>query len=227
MRDAIFLGNELWMGVDNSAGIGEKPGDVLSASESLVAEMAARVALLELWCVEAEAQQIVVINFTGNAAWNFYKLGIERLFQNIGLDCPPIAGSTESNMTTLQSGISVQIIGSRQKKCWYQTKKKLTPVEQPGNWFLIGKPLVGQAVLNTPTEVVALKELYLARLSDSISYCHPCGSSGVDAELSRLGIRASNPIPPGSAGPSTCVLVKSPLSLDALQRLFTASVLEI
>ena len=216
MRHAVSLDGGLWMGMDNSAGIGEKPQDVVHAPNSLVASMAARVALLELWCVGAEPHAILLMNFTGDSAWYDYERGIKQVFDEIGAPLPPLSGSTESNIETLQSGLAVQLIG------------RLTQdINTCGDWYLIGTPLVGQAVLERVDEVVSLGELQQARKSGAISYVHPCGSGGVVKELERLGIAASVKIPDGSAGPSTCVLVRSVIGEERLRNLYTAPVLQL
>lgn len=213
MRHAVSLGENLWMGMDNSSGIGEKPHDVVQAPNALVASMAARVALLELWCVGAEPESIFMMNFTGNAAWSAYEKGLQHLFEELGTPMPHLAGSTESNIETLQSGIAIQFIGRVIKK----------PVCE-GNWYLLGTPLVGQAVVERANEVISLSELQKARQSGIVSYVHPCGSGGVAKELERLGISTSTEIPAGSAGPSTCVLVRSMCSERELVESFSVAV---
>ena len=213
MRHAISLGGGLWMGMDNSAGIGEKPHDVVQAPNALVAYMAARVALLELWCVGAEPESIFMMNFTGDAAWSAYQHGLHQLFDELDVPMPQLAGSTESNIETLQSGIAIQFIGRVIKK----------PVLE-GEWYLLGSPLVGQAVVDRAVEVISLTELQKARQSGIISYVHPCGSGGVTKELERLGISTSSEIPAGSAGPSTCVLVRSAYNVSELEESFSVAV---
>ena len=216
MRHAVSLGGGLWMGMDNSAGIGEKPQDVVHAPNSLVASMAARVALLELWCVGAEPHAILLMNFTGDSAWYDYERGIKQVFDEIGAPLPPLSGSTESNIETLQSGLAVQLIGRI-------TRER----DLSGDWYVIGTPLVGPSVLERAAEVASLGELQKARQTGAISYVHPCGSGGVAPELERLGIAASVEVPEGSAGPSTCVLVRSLLGEERLQSLFTAPVWQL
>ncbi len=216
MRHAVSLGGDLWMGMDNSAGIGEKPQDVIHAPNELVAYMATRVALLELWCACAEPHAILLTNFTGELAWHDYERGIQQVFDEIGAPLPSLSGSTESNIETLQSGLAVQLIG------------RITQDNDTcGDWYLIGTPLVGQAVLERADEVVSLGELQKALQSGAISYVHPCGSGGVAKELERLGIVASAKIPDGSAGPSTCVLVRSVIGEERLRNLFTAPVMKL
>ena len=216
MRHAVSLGGGLWMGMDNSAAIGEKPRDVIHAPNQLVAYMAARVALLELWCAGAEPHSILLTNFTGESAWQDYEKGIQQVFNEIETSLPPLAGSTESNIETLQSGLAVQLIG-----------RITQDIDTRGDWYLIGSPLVGQAVLERADEVVSLGELQKARQSGAISYVHPCGSGGVAKELERLGIATTVKVPRGSAGPSTCVLVRSELGKTLLSESFQAPLLKL
>lgn len=216
MRHAVSLGGGLWMGMDNSAGIGEKPQDIIQAPNELVSYMAARVALLELWCAGAEPNTILLTNFTGESAWQDYEKGIQQVFDEIETPFPPLAGSTESNIETLQSGLAVQLIG------------RITQDNEPcGDWYLIGTPLVGQEVLGRPDEVVSLGELQKARQSGAVSYVHPCGSGGVTKEMERLGIATTVKVPRGSAGPSTCVLVRSKLGKTLLSESFQAPLLKL
>lgn len=216
MRHAVSLGGGLWMGMDNSAGIGEKPQDIIQAPNELVAYMATRVALLELWCAGAEPHAILLTNFTGESAWQDYEKGIQQVFNEIETPLPPLAGSTESNIETLQSGLAVQLIG-----------RITQDIDTRGDWYLIGSPLVGQAVLERADEVVSLGELHQALKSGAVSYVHPCGSGGVAKELERLGIAATVEVPRGSAGPSTCVLVRSKMGKTLLSESFQAPLLKI
>lgn len=97
--------------MDNAAAIGEKPQDIVSASDQLTAYMTARVSFLEQLAAQALPIQILLANFSGDAAWSRYEKGIQQVFEEAGLTCPAIAGSTESNMPTLQSGLAITMLG--------------------------------------------------------------------------------------------------------------------
>ena len=116
MRNAVLLPNGIVLTTDNSAGIGEKMDDVVSTPDEIVSYFAARVALLEQWAAGATPLSIVVHNFSGNQSWDKYITGIEKLFNELGVKCPEITGSSETNMETLQSAIAVTMLGEKVKE---------------------------------------------------------------------------------------------------------------
>nr|WP_316046884.1 hypothetical protein [Planococcus glaciei] len=87
----------------------------MAAPDRITAKFAARVALLEQWAAGSEPEVILLHNFSGEAQWNRYVEGIKEQFEEIGIEMPQLAGSSETNMPTLQSGIAVTMLG-RQKE---------------------------------------------------------------------------------------------------------------
>ena len=117
MRNASFIAKWLVLTTDNSAGIGEKKDRrSFDVHDEIVSYFAARVALLEQWAAGANPLSIVVHNFSGNQSWSKYIAGIEKLFNEIGVNCPEITGSSETNMETLQSAIAVTMLGENVNK---------------------------------------------------------------------------------------------------------------
>ncbi|MEC1179984.1 hypothetical protein P9B03_15900 [Metasolibacillus meyeri] len=199
MRNAVQIDELTILTIDNSGCIGEKEADAVKVPNEVVAYFAARVALLEQWCAGAEPSHLVLANFTGDDAWADYVRGCQRQFDEIGKALPPITGSTESNFSALQSGLSLTMVG---KKCFEPTIVNC-------HYFVIGRPLVGQQVLEHIHDVANLHELYLLWQTGVIQALWPCGSKGIGAEIvaftrQQLGCELNMT---ASAGPATAVLV--------------------
>lgn len=205
MRNAIDIGNGLIITTDNSGGIGEKPGDLVAAPDRLTAYFAARVALLEQWAAHAEPISILIHNFSGNDSWENYVGGIRDLFTEAGLETPPISGSSETNMTLLQSAMAVTIIG-----------EKTEPLsDEDSNWFTYGTPLVGHEVLDCAEEVASLRLLKEAIDKGMVQRIWPVGSQGILQEVHSMTgdeiakVKSELDLTK-TAGPSTVVLLAIP-----------------
>ena len=176
MRNAIKIDDTTVVTIDNSGCIGEKELDFVHASNELTAYYTARVAILEQWCAGAVPANIILSNFTGNQAWADYEKGIQIAFDEIGLAMPAINGSSESNFDSLQSGISLMIIGKLQ---FEMTKENL-------HWFVVGKPLVGQEVIHESQHIAKLDEIYKLFRLKIANQIWPVGSKGILAELEEI-----------------------------------------
>lgn len=198
MRNAILLPNGFVLTTDNSAGIGEKKADIVSTSDEIVSYFAARVALLEQWAAGATPVSIVVHNFSGNQSWGKYVVGIEKLFNEIGVKCPEITGSSETNMETLQSAIAVTIIGEQQIE--YSNEIR---------WYVYGKPSVGEEVISDGDKIADLKKISEAISRGLVHQVWPVGSTGIKGECERLGLKDClvDWDVEKSAGPATTVLL--------------------
>ncbi|RNF40045.1 alpha-ribazole-5-phosphate synthase [Planococcus salinus] len=186
---------------DNSAGIGEKPLDAVSASDRNTAKFAARVALLEQWAAGSEPEAVLLHNFSGHAQWQRYVEGIEELFKETDMTSLPIAGSSETNMETLQSGVAVTMFGKRIREL---TATDLT-------WFVYGAPLVGSDVLKNSEQVADTKKIRQALMSGLIDRIWPVGSKGIKREMELLSgkpltVSAAVDVT-ASGGPATCVMI--------------------
>lgn len=206
MRNALLIDENLVVTTDNSGGIGEKTADLVSVSDKLTAYYAARVTLLEQWAAYAEPSAVLIHNFSGHASWDKYVQGVEDLFEEAGISCPPINGSTETNMELLQSAIAVTMIGKRR-----------TMRTEVGKWFVYGIPLVGEEVIARKEEVASIGKIRKALHHHAIHRIWPVGSQGILHEIRRLmrdehlRVSASAIDIHKSAGPSTAVLVEVPL----------------
>lgn len=215
MRHELQLGD--WIVTsDNSAAIGEKPADAVFAPDGVTAKYAARVALLEQWAAGSEPEAILLHNFSGEAQWHRYMEGITELFAELGRPLPQYAGSSETNMATLQSGVAVTLLGKRKRK-----------LELPDvlEWFVYGKPLVGKAVLEQSEDIADLKKIADAISSGLIQSVWPVGSKGIarEAELlfGREAVVFAEVDTNVSAGPASCVLIGiSIVEKEVLERHF-------
>lgn len=204
MRNAISLLNGFVLTTDNSAGIGEKAEDVVSTPDEIVSYFAARVALLEQWAANSTPLSIVVHNFSGDQSWAKYVAGIKKLFNEIGIECPEITGSSETNMKTLQSAIAVTMLGERVE----ENNKEV-------RWYAYGKPSVGEEVIRDSDKIANLKKIREALNRGLVHQVWPVGSTGIKGECERLGLDG-NLVDwdiEKSAGPATTVL----LSIDILK----------
>lgn len=200
MRNAIKIDGNMVVTIDNSGCIGEKEHDEVHVPNEIAAYYTARVALLEQWCAGAHPTNIFLSNFTSQEAWNDYLNGIQRVFSEIGEPMPPINGSTESNFKSLQSGLCLMMIGK------VNFKLPLTQCR----WFVVGKPLVGQEVIEEEQHVAKLNEIYSLLNLGIAKQIWPVGSKGIGAELERifLGKKVNCLLPlDKSSGPSTSVIV--------------------
>ncbi|WP_107950424.1 hypothetical protein [Lysinibacillus parviboronicapiens] len=177
MRNAVKVG-ALIATTDNAAAIGEKPQDVVATSDTLTAYLTARVTFLEQLAANAMPLHILLANFSGDAAWARYVSGIEQVFDEIGVDCPQIDGSSESNMPTLQSGLSLTMLGAQQNRTIYERDKLI--------WYTYGLPLVGNEVLAQPDDVAQLQPIFFAWREEIVQQVWPVGSKGLQVEFTRL-----------------------------------------
>lgn len=198
MRNAVLLPNGFVLTTDNSAGIGEKTDDAVSTPDEIVSYFAARVALLEQWAAGATPVSIVVHNFSGNRSWGKYVAGIEKLFNEIGVKCPEITGSSETNMETLQSAIAVTMLGESVE----ENNKEI-------RWYAYGKPSVGEEVLKDSDKIANLKKIREAINTGLVHKVWPIGSAGIKGECERLGLDGylGDWDLEKSAGPATTVLL--------------------
>lgn len=200
MRNAKKIQGDLVVTIDNAGCIGEKEHDIVKASNETTAYYTARVAILEQWCAGAQPIQLFLSNFTSEAAWEEYERGIARVFSEIGEKMPPLMGTTESNFKSLQSGMTLIVIG----------KQVIEHLPENCQWFVVGEPLLGNEVIEQPNSVAKLNELLLLLKMGVIKQIWPTGSKGIGAECEKLfkgkQIECSLPLDK-TGGPSTAVIV--------------------
>ena len=219
MRNAIHVQNFI-VTIDNASCIGEKELDEVFAPDTIVANFTARTALLEQWCAGAEPVQILLSNFSGEESWQRYVEGIDQLFEQLNIPTPPITGSTETNFQSKQSGLSLTMLGT-------QTK---TVDTNDCRFFVIGQPLIGNAVLENTTKVAQLQELYPLMKENIIQAIWPTGSKGIGAELDRFvgGNWTCEMDVQSSAGPSSVVIIAVKAShVDAVLSNISSPITEV
>lgn len=203
MRNAIRIDDTSVVTIDNCGCIGEKELDEVHVSNELTAYYSMRVSLFEQWCAGAEPTNILLSNFTGDDAWVAYCKGIQKAFDEIGVTMPEINGSSESNFNSLQSGISLMVIG----------KMKFETCKEQLQWFVVGRPLVGNEVILQSQHVVKLKEIYDLIQLEIAKHVWPVGSKGILSELERIFPNRNYECPLDmhkSSGPATSVIVGVP-----------------
>lgn len=188
-RDLTLLelpsGETLVTACDSCGGIGEKAGDVLACPPTIVGALTARVTLMELFCLGAE---VVVVSDplscelapTGEAVIR----GIHGELRRAGLPADILSGSTEENFPTTMTGIGVVATGICQRT------PRIGQVAAGDVALLIGKPLVGEAILAAGLDnLVSYDEVRtLLALADVLEMA-PCGSKGAaheGEEIARL-----------------------------------------
>ncbi|GLC88872.1 hypothetical protein LYSBPC_19990 [Lysinibacillus piscis] len=188
--------------MDNAAAIGEKPQDVVAAPNQLTAYFTARVTFFEQLAANALPTQILLANFSGDVTWSHYCLGIQQVFEEAALSCPPIAGSTESNMSTMQSALAITMLGEQQQRDLYATDDLI--------WYTYGLPLVGAEVVEQAEDVAQVQAVFQAWQKEVVQQVWPVGSKGLQAEFSRLFGERTITCPVDcmkTAGPCTIVLL--------------------
>lgn len=199
MRNALKLPNNSILTIDNAGCLGELVHDVVACPNEIVSYFTARTALFEQLCAGALPHVIALANFTGDHAWDDYVRGIARAYEELGLVLPRIVGSTESNFTATQSGISLTLVGD----------VHFTVTTDCQYWYVVGVPLVGPQVLQNPEKCAPLGWIYEQLVKGVIQYVHPVGSGGIRKECSRLfdeQIHVDVPMDV-SGGPATAVIV--------------------
>ena len=206
MRHALKLANGFVVTTDNSGGIGEKQADLVFAPNDIVSYFAARVALLEQWAARSQVESVIIHNFSGDAAWQDYVKGVNRLLKEVELERVLVTGSSETNMNLLQSAMSVTMIGR---------SRGVVDVEQNVKWFIYGRPFVGSEVLENSKAIADLYKLKIAMENGWGSNIWPVGSKGIQTEIrtlfanDKLFVQSDVDVEK-SAGPSTVVLVGIP-----------------
>lgn len=197
MRNAIEV-NGLVVSIDNSGCIGTKEHDLVQVPNEITAYFTARTAILEQLCAGAVPVQLLMANFSGDDVWTEYEQGFKKAFSEMGLEMPPLMGSSETNFQSLQSAVSLTMLG----------KKQFERNTNHCEFYVVGEPLVGNDVIKNPQKIAQLDELYEGLVSGMIQAIWPTGSKGIGEEIKRFaGENYTADVDlTGSAGPSCAVL---------------------
>jgi hypothetical protein len=184
MRDTITIPltskESLIIASDNSGGIGMKAEDHVQVSYETVAYYSFRVAAMECIAAGGELVSVVLHNFCGDDSWSELVNGIQKGLAELNLGNIPITGSTESNFHLKQSAVGLVVLG---KKPFDKITEKIFSNDL--NFAVIGKPLVGNEVIDHAHEVVPLSTFRkVSNLQDIMVW--PVGSKGILAELNQM-----------------------------------------
>lgn len=212
MRNALTIpfqgAGSIIIASDNSGAIGMKKDDHVNVPYETVSYFSFRVAVMECIAAGGKPNAIVLTNFCGDEAWEKLTNGIKKGIAELELKNVVITGSTESNFSLTQSAIGVIVIG--QKPLENMEEKHFN---ESYKIAVIGKPLVGNEVIDQKDQVAPLPLFQKIRRLDGITVW-PVGSKGILSELNRvfknkpfLIDQVISDVDVGkSSGPATCFL---------------------
>jgi len=218
---------------DSDGGIGNKPQDVVQASEELAGTFAVRVPLFEVIACGAEPFLVVdCLSVEMDGAGEKILSAIKAYSARAGiLDNEQFTGSTEDNVPTVQTGIGVTVLGLADKPRFFPGTS-----ESGDTVLCAGVPKSGPRHRLTleDSELLSIEDLIALRGSPHVRDVLPVGSKGVMREAHELAWSASLAFSPDdalgvdpeqSAGPSTCVLLSvSPEGAEGVQDLVSAPI---
>lgn len=221
MRDITRLSlkeNEEWIiASDISSGIGLQEHDVLAVPYDRVGAFAARVAILEIVCARGAVKAIqYLIGGDYDTVVTSVVQGIREELNILSITVP-INGSHESNMkvSTTSVGITALGIGA----------PEILGTGEPYAVYVLGKPLVGNEVLEQPEWIVTYDEVQRALAHPSTSRVVPVGSRGIRQELIVLSylegasiesVEMTDDELDHSGGPATAVVVSVRTDSEAM-----------
>lgn len=198
---------------DSSAGIGEKPLDVVQIDPAITAAYSLRVPLLELLCFGAEP--IAVVDTIGNEMAPTGRRvihGLKSELTKAGFTDLPLNGSTEDNMPTQTTSIGVTVIGQIDQK-----DIPATSINGSLIVYQLGTPYVGEAVKAHLATIFSYDLVRTIRTNSAVVDMLPVGSKGIADELAQMAVTHAAKISAmvnlqdaeftQSAGPATVLLV--------------------
>jgi hypothetical protein len=209
-RDVLLFdlgqGLTLVSAIDSCGGIGEQKYDALCADPVIVGHYTARVALLEIMSVGAEAAYVSLAVCSGPKTAEPIIAGVQKAVGNH----LPLMISTEKNIPTAMTGIGVTVTG------FCKRTELLVASAKPGDaLFCAGLPLVGQETLRKGAQIFETAHLAALLQNKHVHAVIPVGSMGIAAETAILaresGLACSLDADAGidlqkSAGPATCAV---------------------
>ncbi|MEW6662958.1 MAG: AIR synthase related protein [Bacillota bacterium] len=216
VRDLTLVeieGTTLVIACDSAGAIGPKPMDRLPVSGELVGKLTAAVPLMEV--MASGATPVTVINTLSvemHPTGAGIIMGIRQAVAAAGLPLSILNGSTEENMSTQQTGVGVTVIGIA------KPSQLRLGSSRPGDLvYCLGKPLVGQEVLDFPDQTAGIDTVRSVLNLPGVHEILPVGSKGIGYELEQLAgtaglnyelLETAHTMDlQKSAGPATCLLV--------------------
>lgn len=189
---------------DNSGSIGMKALDDVEVNYETVSYYTFRVAYMECVAAGGEPFAVVLHNFNDEAVWKELIKGINKGLKEVGLENLPITGSTETNFTLNQSALGLVILGKK-------TNSRPPTKSHSLELAIIGKPLVGQSVIDEKSSIAPLSLFKELAGISSVDLIYPISSKGIKYEITR---QVSQPITypseldiHSSSGPATSFLI--------------------
>ncbi len=199
------------IGCDSSAGIGNKPMDVVPAPPDIVGYYAARVAVMEVLSVGADILTVVdTLAVEMHPTGCEIIRGVHRLLDEAGLTELHVNGSTEENFESRQTGVGITVIGEIS-----EDELKLKRSAAGDCLIMLGEPMLGAAVMEHPDRQCSIRQLQSLAALPEVHEIHPVGSKGAGYEAALLaGLNGCRFEPvPGitdklkvSGGPATAVI---------------------
>ncbi len=211
--------------VDSFGGIGPKEHDVVKFSPKDWAVALLRVPLMEV--ISTGARPILVIDALGVEYDPTGKMVIDSLkreLARIGYSDIPMNGSTEDNIPVSASAAGIVILGEVEKEKFYPGSSRIGD-----EIFAVGIPKSGpneEVDLKNDPEIPDIIDLIRIRGMEGIHDILPVGSHGIlyesleIAKSANLKFSLTHKISidiKKSAGPSTCFLVSTSLSIEKLR----------
>lgn len=174
--------NSLVFCCDTSSSSGEKPSDYLNVSPELTARYCLRVALLELLAVNVNPT--MTFNLIGNELNPTGQRMLEGIQTELNLAGYPKTlqnGSTEENMPTSMTSVSVLVVGEA------LNKDILIQRAEADNLVLqIGRRSVGPEVLEFEDKMIQYEDIKQLRAIPAVREIVPVGSRGILYEAETL-----------------------------------------
>lgn len=189
--------------IDNAVGIGQKEYDHIQVPYDILSYFTLRTAYIDNITSYGKPNCIILANGCGDESHKSLMKGIDRFKTETNINIPVIS-SSESNFKILQSSLSVTVIGEKKlpnKKAEFRDSK----------YAVIGKPLVGNEVIEDIHSVVNIDLIAKLLKLPSVLNVIPIGSKGIQATFNKnFGNKKINCFLDvyKSAGPSTAVIIE-------------------
>lgn len=172
-------GSLLVIACDSLGSIGPKPTDVVQVPGYVVGRLTARVALMEVLATGATPQILVnTLAVEMTPTGRDIVRGIREEIREGGLSLPVLTGSSEENVTTVQTGVGITVIGALPDSSHFRCRPAA-----PGNVIVcVGRPKVGKEVSLADPEISDIPLLRRLLQLEYITDILPVGSRGIAYE---------------------------------------------
>src|SRR5699024_7764788 len=144
-----------------------------------VSYYAFRVAYMECVAAGGTPFSIILHNFNDQTVWNELIEGINFGLAEVNLNNIPSTGSTETKFALNQSAVALVIFVKKE----IHTDRKVNP--ETAKRGVIGKPLVGQELLDDESSVAPLSLYKMLATLQSVGLIRPISSKGIKYETER------------------------------------------